>query len=123
MIKAEGQGIGVRGIVITRGLHEALRLGLHLGASAASFYGLSGMGNLVSCASLPSHPSYAAGRALSAGKNIPGDLLDEILAILNISHSQQIELPITEAIAAIAKGKIRPRLAIDMLMKRSATQE
>ena len=117
------QGVGVRGVVITRGLHEVTRLGVALGAQESTFYGLSGLGDLVSCASLPSHKGYAAGRALNSGKNIPPDLLHELQSILQIAKQHNIELPITEAITAIALGKLQPRLAINMLMRRAATQE
>ena len=117
------QGVAVRGVVITRGLHEATKLGTALGAEEATFYGLAGLGDLVSCASLPTHKGYLAGRASCSGKNISFELLHELQALLKIARAQNIELPITEAVIAIAQGKIQPMRAINMLMRRAATQE
>ena len=117
------QGISVRGVLMTRGLHEATTLGAVLGAEESTLYGLAGMGDLVSCATLPSHKGYAAGRALCTGNNIPIEFLHEIQAMLSLAESHQIELPITQAILAIAMGKIQPLRAINMLMRRAATQE
>ena len=108
---------------MTRGLHEAATLGRVLGAEESTIFGLAGMGDLVSCATLPSHKGYAAGRAVCMGGNIPLEFLYEIQAILGIAGKHQIELPITQAILAIVQGKIQPLPAINMLMRRTATQE
>ena len=117
------QGVGVRGVVMTRGLHEATHLGLALSAEESTFYGLAGMGDLVSCATLPSHKGYSAGRALSMGQTLPDSLLHELKALIDIAQKASLELPITQAIYAIAQGKIQPLRAINMLMRRAATQE
>ena len=117
------QGVGVRGVIVTRGLHEASRLGTKLGAKEQTLFGLAGLGDLISCGSLPSHHGYAAGRALGAGKSISPALVSELQSILQLAQRNQVELPLTEAVTAIALGKIRPRLAIDMLMRRKASQE
>lgn len=116
-------GVGVRGVVMTRGLHEATLLGEALSAEESTFYGLAGMGDLVSCATLPSHKSYSAGRALSQKTPLRDDLLHELEALLQIATRESIELPITQAIYAIAQGKLQPLRAINMLMRRAATQE
>ena len=120
---ALNQGVGVRGVIVTRGIAEATRLGDKLGASSSTFGGLAGVGDLVACGSLPNHPGYAAGRNLGVGKKIPTEMREEIAALIQLATSHDIELPITEAITHISNGKIRPRLAIDMLMRREAKQE
>jgi glycerol-3-phosphate dehydrogenase (NAD(P)+) len=123
LVDGLNQGVGVRGVVMTRGLHEATKLGIILGADESTFYGLAGMGDLVSCATLPSHKGYTAGRALATGSEIPPDFLHELHALLGIAQKNNVELPITQAITAIAMGKMQPLRAINMLMRRAATQE
>ena len=115
------QGIGVRGVIVTRGIAEVTRLGDKLGANAHSFAGLAGIGELVSCA--PKHPGYIAGRDLGMGKTISQDRQNNLKAMLALASHHQVELPLIEAVTAIALGKLRPRLAIDSLMRREATAE
>ena len=117
------QGIGVRGVIVTRGLAEATRLGAALGATDKTFAGLAGVGDLVACGSHPAHPGYAAGLALGRGKPTPPRLRQELGAVLKLAARTQIELPLTTALAAVLDGKIKARLAVDMLMRREATAE
>lgn len=121
--EALNQGVGVRGVIVTRGIAEAIRLGEKLGANPATFTGLSGVGDLVACGSLPNHPGFAAGRNVGQGKKLPNAMRKEINALVTLATSNDIELPITEAVTHIANGTIRPRLAIDMLMRREAREE
>lgn len=116
-------GVGVRGVVITRGLAEARRLGAALGAKDRTFAGLAGVGDLVAAASHPDHPGYKAGRQIVAG-NAPGPaVLEASSAILSLAARSGVEMPLTQAVAAIAAGKLQPRLAMDMLMRREAKDE
>ena len=47
IIEGVGLGYNSRAALITRGLHEMTRLGVALGAQAATFAGLAGIGDLV----------------------------------------------------------------------------
>lgn len=118
-----GLGVGVRGVVVTRGLAEARRLGAALGAEEATFAGLAGVGDLVACGNHPEHPGYVAGRAIvqSAGKN--EGVMRDARGLLALAARHGVTLPLTEAIAAIGAGRLQPRQAIDLLMRREATAE
>lgn len=116
-------GVGVRGVVVTRGLAEARRLGAALGAQDRTFAGLAGLGDLVAAASHPQHPGYRAGGQLVRGEQPPADLREAAEAILTLAASQGVEMPMTQAIAAIASGKLKPRIALDMLMRRDPRGE
>ncbi len=120
---ALSQGVGVRGIIVTRGIAEASRLGERLGAKSSTFSGLAGVGDLVSCGSLKTHRGYAAGRELGVGRGISRSRLEELQALTRMAEKAGVELPLTEAVTAIALGKVRPRIAIDMLMRRKAIDE
>jgi glycerol-3-phosphate dehydrogenase (NAD(P)+) len=117
------QGIGVRGIIVARGLAEASRLGLAIGAEEHSFLGLAGVGDVIACGSHSENPKYDLGRQLGIGKSIPDSITKELEAILDFAKLHNVEMPLTEAVVAIALGKLKVRLAIDMLMRREATEE
>jgi glycerol-3-phosphate dehydrogenase (NAD(P)+) len=116
-------GIGSRGIVITRGIAEATRLGAALGAHPQTFAGLAGVGDLVSCASHKDHPSFAAGLALARAARCPLRFQQDAQSVLLLAQRSGVDLPLTAAVAAIASGKLRPRLAFDALMRREARAE
>ncbi len=118
-----GLGVGVRGVVVTRGLAEARRLGAALGAEEATFAGLAGVGDLVACGNHPEHPGYVAGRAVVQNPGRRDGVMRDARGLLALAARHGVTLPLTEAIAAIAAGRLQPRQAIDMLMRRSATAE
>mgnify|MGYP003950306945 CR=1 FL=1 len=116
-------GVGSRGVVVTRGLAEATRLGLALGAQPQTFSGLAGVGDLVTCAASTNHPAMAAGRTVARGGTLTEDMLRETRAVLALANREGVELPLAQAVVAICTGEMRPRLAFDDLMRRSARSE
>ena len=116
-------GVGSRGVIVTRGLAEATRLGLALGAQAQTFSGLAGVGDLVTCASSSEHPGMAAGRSVSRGGSLSTDMLNETKSVLALARRAGVDMPLTQAVVAICTGELRPRLAFDELMRRSARAE
>jgi glycerol-3-phosphate dehydrogenase (NAD(P)+) len=117
------QGVGVRGVVITRGVAESTRLGKKLGAKEHTFAGLAGVGDLVSCGLLSSHQGYAAGLKLAKGVPCPESLVQELQSLVTLAQHHQVNIPLTKGILAIAMGKIKAQLALDKLMRRAATEE
>ena len=116
-------GIGARGVIITRGIAEATRLGTAIGADPKTFSGLAGVGDLVSCATSPEHPSHIAGVALARGGSISSRLISEMRALVALGESEGVDLPLTNAALTIATGGDRPRLVFDGLMRRAARSE
>ena len=122
---AEGvdYGVGARGVIISRGIAEASRLGEALGADPRTFSGLAGVGDLVSRASSPDHPGFAAGVALARGGAITSRIIVELRALLALSQDAGVDLPLTSAVLAVATGASRPKLVFDGLMRRQARRE
>ena len=116
-------GVGDHGVVVTRGLAEARRLGKALGAHDTTFAGLAGVGDLVACGNHPEHPGYSIGQRLVRTQGANPAMAGEAMALVQLAERNEVDLPLTRAIAAIAAGKLEPRLAIDMLMRREATRE
>jgi glycerol-3-phosphate dehydrogenase (NAD(P)+) len=116
-------GAGAMGVVVTRGIAEASRLGAALGAHPETFAGLAGVGDLVSAATSADHPSFAAGLSLAKGGAVASRTIEQTRAVLALGEAHGISLPLTEAICAIATGEVSPRLAFDELMRREARSE
>ncbi|RME26713.1 MAG: NAD(P)H-dependent glycerol-3-phosphate dehydrogenase [Deltaproteobacteria bacterium] len=116
-------GVGVRAIIVSRGIAETVRLGRKLGANPDTFRGLAGVGDLIAAASLHDHPGTAAGLRMAQGGTADADTRKRAEAMVALARRHDVELPLAEAVAAIAAGRLKPRLAIDMLMRREATTE
>jgi glycerol-3-phosphate dehydrogenase (NAD(P)+) len=116
-------GLGVRGVIVTRGIAEVVRLARALGADPQTPAGLAGVGDLVGAAAHPDSPGFAAGMRIGRGQGGNEGAVVEAQALLSLAARAGVDLPLTQAIAAIAANKLAPRLAIDMLMRRSATSE
>jgi glycerol-3-phosphate dehydrogenase (NAD(P)+) len=119
-----GQGLRVgdntRAAVIARGLAEITRLGVAMGAEAATFAGLAGMGDLIATCMSPFSRNRAVGERL--GQGVPLDqVLEELqmvaegvqtaAAVLELARRHGLDLPICRAIHGVVTGQLTPRQA------------
>lgn len=127
-----GFGDNTKSALMTRGLAEMIRLGLKLGASLQTFFGLSGLGDLVAtCASQLSRNRrlgelIAKGMALEEAKKTIGQVAEgepTTRAAYNLALSLGVDMPITsEVYNVLFKGK-DPRQAVIDLMTRPLKPE
>jgi glycerol-3-phosphate dehydrogenase (NAD(P)+) len=115
-------GASAQAALTTRGFSELARLGRACGARAETLAGLSGLGDLIlSCASLQSR-NFAFGIALGRGeKPAPGKLAEgEFTApvLIELAASQNVDMPVSNAVAAILSGKVTIDAAIEGLLTR-----
>ena len=85
---ADGVGYGdnTKAALITRGIHEIARLGVAMGGKLQTFYGLSGIGDLiVTCASMHSR-NRRAGILIGQGKTMQ-EAMDEVHMVVEGVHS------------------------------------
>lgn len=117
----DGLGPGVRGVVVSRGLAEAQRFMVALGADPTVLSGLAGVGELVASISRDDHPSVQSGRLAARGQ---GSVDDETLATaeaaLRVASSHGVDLPLTGALVAMARQELTLDSAIRGLMERAA---
>lgn len=131
---ADGLGYGdnTKAALITRGIAEITRLGIAMGAQAETFYGLSGIGDLiVTCASVHSR-NRKAGYLIGKGYTMQ-EAMDEVKMIVEGVHSARaglelsekygIETPIIQAVGEVLFDEKSPRLAVDELMQRVKKDE
>ncbi|KSV93690.1 glycerol-3-phosphate dehydrogenase [Sinorhizobium sp. GL28] len=127
----EGAGLGdsARAALISRGLAEMSRFIAAEGGEADTVRGLSGLGDLVLTAT--SHQSRNLRFGIALGQNGradggKGELVEGAFAAsvaARVAHDLSVEMPITEAVAAIIDGKLDVRTALEQLMTRPITQE
>ena len=115
-------GASALAALTTRGFSELARLGRACGARTETLVGLSGLGDLVlSCAS-PQSRNFAFGLALGRGeapdrsKLAEGEFTAPVL--IELAASQKVDMPVSNAVAAILSGKITIDAAIEGLMTR-----
>lgn len=115
-------GASALAALTTRGFSELARLGRACGARTETLVGLSGLGDLVlSCAS-PQSRNFAFGIALGRGeapdrsKLAEGEFTAPVL--IELAASQNVDMPVSNAVAAILSGKITIDAAIEGLMTR-----
>ncbi|MBT3277988.1 MAG: NAD(P)-dependent glycerol-3-phosphate dehydrogenase [Phycisphaerales bacterium] len=132
MIDGLKLGDNTKAGLLTRGLVEITRLGVHLGAKPETFYGLAGVGDLVTTCTSPEGRNRSFGQLLGEGKTA-----DEALAATNavvegvpttqsvtaLGKKLGIELPVIETLNAILFEGLCPWDALEMLMNRPPRSE
>lgn len=118
-------GASALAALTTRGFAELMRFGCAYGARAETLGGLSGLGDLVlSCSSMQSR-NFAFGVALGEGRAVTeaggGKLAEGIFTaavLLDLAREAGIDMPITQAVAAILAGQLSIDAAIEALLAR-----
>jgi len=127
-----GLGDNTSAALITRGLAEITRLGTRMGCDAATFAGLSGMGDLIVTCSSGHSRNRAVGERLGHGENIDsiiGSMKQVAEGVWNcgnaraLGETQHVELPITEEVYGILHGGVSPTDAVHDLMCRELKRE
>ena len=125
-------GANARAALITRGLHECMRLGVALGGKPETFMGLAGLGDLVlTCTDNQSRNrrfGYALGRGDSAdaARAAIGQVVEGTFAAaqtLQLAHQLNIEMPISEQVEGVLRGAWTPMEAVHSLLSRELKQE
>ena len=120
-------GASALAALTTRGFSELARLGRACGARTETLVGLSGLGDLVlSCASLQSR-NFAFGIALGRGEQPDRGKLAEgkftAPVLIELAASQNVDMPVSTAVAAVLAGRIQVDAAIESLLARPLRAE
>lgn len=127
----EGAGLGdsARAALISRGLAEMSRLVVAMGGKADTVSGLSGLGDLVLTATSHQSRNLRFGIMLGQGGDpgsFDGGLVEGAYAASvasRLADGLGVDLPITDAVAAIIDGRLDVSTAIQQLMTRPITTE
>jgi glycerol-3-phosphate dehydrogenase (NAD(P)+) len=131
---AHGMGMGdnSQASIITRGLAEMIRLGMALGADAATFAGLAGVGDLVATCMSPLSRNRTFGVNLGRGMTLEqviqttrqtAEGVKSCESILALGRRHGVEMPITEHVVAAVHDGLPPEEIVRRIMSRSAKAE
>jgi glycerol-3-phosphate dehydrogenase (NAD(P)+) len=125
-------GTNAKAALLTRALPEMMRIGIHLGASGVTFFGLSGLGDLIATCDSPLSRNYQVGYRLAQGLTLPEILADlegtaegvnTTKVLMQIATKESITMPIAQQVHRLLLGEITPQLAIKALMERDLKPE
>lgn len=131
---ADGLGYGdnTKAALITRGIAEVGRLGAKMGGKTETFYGLTGIGDLiVTCASVHSR-NRKAGYLMGQGCTMQ-EAMDEVKMVVEgvysakaamaLAKKYEVELPIIEQVNQVLFENKKPADALNDLMLRDKKVE
>lgn len=132
ILEGLGMGHNPRAALITRGLAEITRLGMALGASALTFAGLAGMGDLILTTTGDLSRNRALGVALARGQSLEdyraahrsvAEGANTSKAGAALGARMGVELPITEKVCEVLFSGKPARDGIAELMARDLKSE
>ncbi len=125
-------GTNAKAALLTRGLAEMIRIGIDWGAQAETFYGLSGLGDLLATCNSPLSRNYQVGYGLAQGKSL-SEVLQEIgstaegvnttSVLVQRGENKGIYLPISYQVQKLLNNEITPQAAVAALMLRDTKPE
>lgn len=125
-------GHNARAALMTRGLAEMIRLGVAMGADPRTFYGLSGVGDLILTCTGPLSRNHSVGVRLGKGERLEGILASmqavaegvrTAKAALGLALRCGVDMPIVQEVNAVLFADKPCRQAVGDLMEREAKGE
>ena len=125
-------GANARAAMITRGLAEMIRLGQAMGADISTFYGLSGLGDLVLTSTGALSRNYQVGKQLAKGTKLEtmqantrtvAEGVPTARAAMALAEKHHVDMPIVQGVAQVLFEGNNPRHIVSDLMSRSAKGE
>lgn len=125
-------GTNAKSALITRALPEIVRLGTHLGGQRDTFYGLSGLGDLLATCSSALSRNYQVGYGLAQGqsleqvmKNLKGTAegVNTTNVLMRLAEQEHISMPISAQVYRLLHGLVTPQEGVIALMDRELKPE
>jgi glycerol-3-phosphate dehydrogenase (NAD(P)+) len=131
---AEGLALGDNAVaaLVTRALAEMARFGTAQGGQAETFYGLSGVGDLVATCFSPHSRNHRVGLALGrgeklasilAGSNMVAEGVGNTLSLYQCARKVGARTPLLDAVHAVLYADREPREVLRELFARDARRE
>ena len=127
-----GSGDNAKAALLTRGLLEIARLGVDLGARHETFYGLAGMGDVVTTCYSPYGRNRSVGERIGRGETLEAVLggmvnvaegVPTTRSVHALARQRGVEMPITSEVYQILFEGKPPRSAVVDLMVRAPKVE
>ena len=131
---AESQklGSGARAALMTRGLAEMMRIGVAYGAKESTFYGLSGLGDLMLTCNSKLSRNFVTGLLIGKGKKIKeiiksnkaiSEGVINSKTIFNLSKKKNIEMPVCESVYRILYKNAKIKETVEKILSRNIKKE
>lgn len=127
-----GFGDNAKSALVTRGIVEITRFGVHCGAQEKTFHGLAGLGDLMTTCFSPHGRNRSVGMRLGQGESLPQILasmaavaegVNTSRSVCDLSRQLGIDMPITNVVFRVLFEGLSPREATDALMRRPVRDE
>src|SRR3569833_2191409 len=126
IVSGRGLGASALAAMTTRGFAELVRFGRACGAKTETMMGLSGLGDLILTCGTPQSRNFSFGVALGRGKT-PNNKHTEgaftAPVLLEMARASSVDMPISEAVAAILDGSLTVDALIESLLTRPLKSE
>ena len=125
-------GSNAKAALMTRGLVELTRLGVAMGGRPQTFWGLSGLGDLLTTCMSPASRNRSLGEALGRGRSLRQVLgttemvvegVETVRVALALGRKHRVELPIMREVERVLFHSKSPRQAVQDLMTRAFKAE
>ncbi|MBI4355809.1 MAG: NAD(P)-dependent glycerol-3-phosphate dehydrogenase [Candidatus Omnitrophica bacterium] len=131
---ADGLALGTnaKAALMTRGLVELTRLGVAMGGRPQTFWGLSGLGDLLTTCMSPLSRNRSLGEQLGRGRRLRQILgstemvvegVETVRVALELGRQHRVELPIMREVERVLFHAKSPRQAVQDLMTRAFKAE
>ncbi len=127
-----GYGDNAKAALMTRGIVEMTRFGVHCRAMEKTFAGLAGLGDLMTTCFSPHGRNRTVGMRLGQGESLSQILASMVAVAEGVNTSRSvcdlarkigIEMPITQQVFRVLFENLSPREATDALMRRPVRDE
>ena len=125
-------GTNAKSALITRSLIEIIRVGVYFGAQPETFWGLSGLGDLLATCNSNLSRNYQVGYAITQGKsleeaitNVQGTAegVNTANVLIEISDREKISVHVSRYVYRLLQGEITLQQAVEGLMERDLKPE
>jgi glycerol-3-phosphate dehydrogenase (NAD(P)+) len=125
-------GNNAKSALLSRGLAEITRLGVAMGASAETFFGIAGVGDLATTCFCPEGRNRTCGELLGKGIKLPDaeaqiqgvvEGIATTRSVMQLAEKFRVEMPITAAVNDVLFQGLDPIDGIARLMSRQPKQE
>jgi len=127
-----GLGVNAKSALLVRGIVEIARLGVKMGARQETFFGISGLGDLITTCVSPHGRNRWFGEEVGKGKN-PDEALKSTEMVVEgvgtakscyeLSKKYNVEMPIAQQVYAVIYETKNPKFAVRDLMTREKKAE
>lgn len=131
-----GDGLGLgdngKGALLTRGVAELARLGMAFGGQRETFFGLAGIGDMVTTCLSQHSRNRRFGELIARGKTMQQSLdeigqvvegIDTTRTVVDLADARGVAVPIAREVASVLFDGKDPAAALDDLMQRSLKGE